>query len=847
MHEWPSTLDVGELMAGGWRPTPFRQFVLKIHSRCDLACTYCYMYEMADTSWRGRPKRMAPETFAAAAARIAEHARAHDLDQVEVVLHGGEPLLAGREAIRDLVTRVRSAVGGGTAVRVTLQTNATLLDRGYLGLFDELGVRVGVSLDGDEAMHDRSRRRANGQGSHAAVVKALALLTSPAYRHLFGGLLCTVDLRNDPLGAYEALLAFDPPAVDFLLPHGNWSAPPPGRDPRADATPYADWLIPVFDRWYRSPRRSTRVRLFGEIIHLLLGGASSSEAVGLSPAAMVVVETDGGIEQSDFLKSAYQGAPETGLHVARDSFDDVLLLPAVAARQIGELALSAACRRCPVGRVCGGGLYAHRYREGSGFANPSVYCPDLLRLIEHVRRTVEADLAARTRAHPRSRPVGTDQGTPMKLREHRIPAEVFSELAAGGGGAGAVARLAAAQRSKHVLLVRGVLETARTTGHPQASLARRAYDLLAAVQRDHPGAVDAVLRHPSVGAWSRHTITALRAGDDRATPAQLAALAAAAAIRSGTVCEIDVPAVEGVVTLPSLGQAVLSPTVSEATVQSFSDGADVVGGSLAVRVPRDPRSDAPGWRGLRSLSAESDGAPFRVVVDDLDPYRMPGTANIGGRLTEAEAGRWQAGLEEAWSLLVRHHRTVAEEVGTAISVLTPLAAPPQGQSSASSRETFGCVALSTPPDATTFAVTLTHETQHAKLSALLDVVPLTEPDDGSRHYAPWRPDPRPVPGLLQGAYAYVGVTGFWRRQRRLVSGEAALEAEAEFFRWREAASLVAGTLLGSGRLTPPGEVFVSAMARRLDHWSQEPVTAGARALGRERADRHWALWLERNG
>ncbi|GAA3135316.1 hypothetical protein GCM10010466_27680 [Planomonospora alba] len=435
----------------------------------------------------------------------------------------------------------------------------------------------------------------------------------------------------------------------------------------------------------------------------------------------------------------------------------------------------------------------------------------------------------------------------MKLREHRIPAKVFSELAGGGGGAGAVARLAAAQRSKHVLLVRGVVESARTAGHPQAAAARRAYDLLAAVQRRRPDAVEAVLRHPSVGAWARHTVIALKAGDDRARPEQLAALAAAAAIRSGTVCEVDVPAVEGVVTLPSLGQAVLSPTASEATVQCFPDGADVMAGTLVVRVPDDPRQDAPGWRGLRTLAAEADGTPFRVTVDDLDPYRMPGTANMGGRLTAAEIGRWQTTLTEAWRLLVRHHRAVAGEVGGAVSVLTPLTAPPQGLSSASSRETFGCVALSTPPDATSFAVTLAHETQHVKLSALLDLVPLTGPDDGSRHYAPWRPDPRPVPGLLQGAYAYLGVTDFWRRRLAVDTGEAALEAGAEFSRWREAARLVCGTLLGSGLLTPPGESFVTAMARRLDGWAEVAVPAGARSLGRERADRHRALWLERNG
>ena len=238
---------------------------------------------------------------------------------------------------------------------------------------------------------------------------------------------------------------------------------------------------------------------------------------------------------------------------------------------------------------------------------------------------------------------------------------------------------------------------------------------------------------------------------------------------------------------------------------------------------------------------------MRLVVDDLDPYRMPETGNIGGRLTDSETRRWQSTLCEAWELLVRappargrggHHGDQGADAA---------GAPARGQSSSTSRETFGCVALSTPPDASTLAITLTHETQHAKLSALLDIVPLTLPDDGSRHYAPWREDPRPVSGLLQGAYAFLGVTGFWRRHRDLVSGEAPLRAGAEFFRWREATRLVTGTLLGSGRLTSEGEAFTAGMARRLDDWVAGERAGPRRGPGPERADEHRARWHERNG
>jgi uncharacterized protein len=391
--EWPASLDVPGLLAGGWRPTPFREFVIKVHSRCDLACDYCYMYEMADKSWRERPKRMSADIAEQTAVRVGEHARAHRTADIALILHGGEPLLAGPELIARLVTATRREAGEQVRVAASIQTNGVGLDDTYLSLFRELDVQVGVSVDGTAEAHDRHRRFASGRGSYAAVAAGVHRLMQAPYRHLFGGLLCTIDLRNDPLATYEALLAFGPPRIDFLLPHGTWAAPPPGRVPGSSITPYAEWLIRVFDHWYRAPR--TRVRLFEDILHLALGGTSAAEMVGLSPSRVVVIETDGAIEQVDTLKAAYSGAAATGLHVARDPLDAALLQPGVVARQLGRAALAAPCRACRIHRVCGGGTYTHRYRPGTGFANPSVYCPDLMRLIEHVCQTAQADIDTR--------------------------------------------------------------------------------------------------------------------------------------------------------------------------------------------------------------------------------------------------------------------------------------------------------------------------------------------------------------------------------------------------------------------------------------------------------------------
>ncbi|PRY02698.1 FxsB family cyclophane-forming radical SAM/SPASM peptide maturase [Allonocardiopsis opalescens] len=390
--EWPEAVDIRELAAAGWVPVPFQEFVLKMSSRCNLACSYCYIYEMADQGWRSRPRLIDRATLDRAADRIAEHAAAHATERVRVVLHGGEPLLAGPELIDYAAARIRAALPGGVGLDLCLQTNAVLLDDAIAEVLARHRISVGVSMDGDPATHDRRRVFRNGRGSHAETAAAVRRLNGPATRGLFSGLLCTIDVDSDPVAVYESLLRFDPPAIDFSLPHGNWSQPPPGRIPGSAETPYATWLIELFDRWYRAPVRETGIRFFEEIIGLLLGGRSRVESIGLSPVAVIVIDTDGGLEQVDTLKSAYDGAAATGLNVHTHRLDAALVHPAVAVRQAGRAGLSDQCRACPLVAVCGGGYYPHRYRAGSGFRNPSVYCADLARLIRHIGENVRRDL-----------------------------------------------------------------------------------------------------------------------------------------------------------------------------------------------------------------------------------------------------------------------------------------------------------------------------------------------------------------------------------------------------------------------------------------------------------------------
>lgn len=432
----------------------------------------------------------------------------------------------------------------------------------------------------------------------------------------------------------------------------------------------------------------------------------------------------------------------------------------------------------------------------------------------------------------------------MKLRYHAIPRDAFDALAAGGGGPEAISVLAMAEQSKHEILLRGVLSAARAADATQARYASVGWEVLAEVRRRDRAVADRVMCYPAVGAWAASTLSAPDT-DGRApgaAPARLAAVAAAAAVRSGLDIEVPVLPAAGVVSLPSLGVARVDGDT--ALVRSHPGGAELRWAHGRIEIPTGEQPDAPGWLGLRGCHAGN----LETVIEDLDPFRMPAAvAGLSQRLTAREARNWQRAMQLGWEVLAAGQPAIAAEVAAAISVIVPLNRSVRGHLSSSSPDAFGAVAMSEPPDPETCASSLTHELQHAKLCAVIDIVKLTLADDGRRYYAPWRDDPRPIAGLLQGAYAHIGVTEFWRRQCQLTAGAAQLRADGKFALWRAGTTRVIETLLASDRLTVDGTEFVRRMSETARSWMSEAVSVQAQAFALREARIHLARWERRHG
>lgn len=434
---------------------------------------------------------------------------------------------------------------------------------------------------------------------------------------------------------------------------------------------------------------------------------------------------------------------------------------------------------------------------------------------------------------------------------HHLSWADFDHLARGAGGAGVVLQLRSAERSRRLLLLRALVE--ETTKLPELfgplPSSEDAWELLARVQEKAPSALDLMLAHPYTGTWAGYTARLLRNRITGMCPmwmhvGHLHALAAAAAIHAELDFHINIPLWNGGAMLPTLGLARLAADSpwSVAEVRSERNQVEVGNETTSVQLPPALAADTPGWWGIHRLTMRADEHVLSVYLDDLDPYRGLYEPVLPQRLDAAEVGAWRALLDEAWRLIVHHLPDIADALPAGLDSLVPRPAVPFRMTNASTGEAFGSAIISRPPDAASLAATLVHEFHHIRLGGLLHLTRLHEEDPCERFYTPWRNDPRPIGGVLQGVYAFFGVTAFWRALARTGTEAPDRRATFEFAYWREQTWRVLRVLRDDPGLTPAGRRFVDGIAERLGPWQDEPVPTDLGALVAAVAADHYAGW-----
>jgi uncharacterized protein len=339
----------------------FGSAVLKLTAFCNLDCTYCYMFSLADRTFERVPREMPVATALQFLDRLAEYLPLGS--HFGLVLHGGEPTLWPVAHFKVLLERVEQMREQGIDLDVVMQTNGLRIPHDLPPLLSQHGVQLGVSLDGPQPRNDTFRVLHSGAGSYDRVMKSLELLHRQGHGGLVSGFL---SVANPDIPPEEFLTWVDGLPVrrlDVLWPIEYHYGEPPwmgGSVEQYMASPrYGTWFADLFDLWFARDDPDLYIRVFFDALSIMGGGTRHSDSLVNDHVDILVVNTDGGIELPDYFRAARDGGSRTPYDVRtplsvveQDSTFSQLA-------RLGEL-LPDDCQGCPHRRVCGGGFLPGR-------------------------------------------------------------------------------------------------------------------------------------------------------------------------------------------------------------------------------------------------------------------------------------------------------------------------------------------------------------------------------------------------------------------------------------------------------------------------------------------------------
>jgi uncharacterized protein len=361
---------------------PIFTFVLvKLASRCNINCTYCYWFR--DPEVYNKPPVLTLEAEDAFCARLEQHIREFGLARFQLVFHGGEPLLFPKYRFIDLQKKLREIeFRTGCRIERGVTTNAILVDEEWANLFRTNDVQVTVSLDGPPEINDKYRVDFKGRGTIAATLRGIDCLRAAG---IDPGLISVCNPSTDP----ERVLAYvveelEIKQFDILPPDATHSDHPP---------PIADYFIKLFDVWFdRYAERGVRISTLDAMIRGLTGHLSVSDTIGLGPIDTVTLMTDGSLEALDVLRIAGPGSTASNLNVRTNTLQDIQNEPVWREALHASTNLAEACLACEFLDSCGGGHLAQRWSPERRFDNPSVYCESWKQILGHIWRRIAPTL-----------------------------------------------------------------------------------------------------------------------------------------------------------------------------------------------------------------------------------------------------------------------------------------------------------------------------------------------------------------------------------------------------------------------------------------------------------------------
>lgn len=353
--------------------------VLKTVERCNINCTYCYFFNKNDQSYKEHSPYISRETINQTGQFLLQGSEDLNFSNILLSIHGGEPLMQDLDDFDYMCSSITALFHGKkTSIEFTLQTNAMLVNKDWIDLFNKHKVHIGISIDGPKIYHDKFRIDKKGKGTFDRTVEKIHLLNK--FKKNFDiSILCVTNPSFNPKTIFDFFkneLKIN--QFDFLLPDAHHS-----DLPSHDVEQYGNFFSKLFDILTAEGLDKFKIRFLNNIIRDFLNFPSTLYGQSVPKGKTMhpfTISSDGNLSPVDDLRNTDSKIMNTGLTIYNSTlqnffnhsfFKDI--------NQVLETPPKK-CHSCCWQTICNGGNLIHRYKVNQGFTNETIYCDALKKI-----------------------------------------------------------------------------------------------------------------------------------------------------------------------------------------------------------------------------------------------------------------------------------------------------------------------------------------------------------------------------------------------------------------------------------------------------------------------------------
>lgn len=342
--------------------------IFKPTESCNSRCIYCDVVHKEPRT----PSTMPLETLELFFSRVNEFLVERPEEQLEIIWHGGEPLLLGPEYFYHAIRfQEKHCAGTARRIRHNIQSNLTLFNREFAGIFRKLGISsIGTSYDPAGNIRGLGSNR-DSSSYNRKFMEALAIVEEEGFNWGVIYVVTRLSLAR-PLEIFRFLTNLSPRSSIMLNPVLLYSK----RLEQLKVSPeeYADFLGAIFPLWWARRDEFPQVQPFHYLTKTLLEGGRSLMCCdsGACAHTHLNILPDGSLSHCG--RSADWGLLDYG-SIFDKSFSQALADPqreTLLSRN--EILVDGDCNGCRFWDICHGGCPLDAWSAAGSFLHKSEWC-----------------------------------------------------------------------------------------------------------------------------------------------------------------------------------------------------------------------------------------------------------------------------------------------------------------------------------------------------------------------------------------------------------------------------------------------------------------------------------------